>query len=211
MKSESSNFQQALWLGIGQLCTFLIAFLTAPILARYFDKVEYGTYKQILYVYTTLQTLFVVGLPNAFSYFLPKLSEGQQKQLVNKMTLLLLIIGGIFSLILFFSSGLIANLLNNQELSSGLKLFSIFPLFTLPTMGVEGIYTTIRKTRTIAIYQIVSKFLMSACIILPVIIWHTGYKAAIIGWGTASFFTFLKAMYMKIMQNKSLKREEIPQ
>lgn len=211
MKSESSNFQQALWLGIGQLCTFLIAFLTAPILARYFDKVEYGTYKQILYVYTTLQTLFVVGLPNAFSYFLPKLSEGQQKQLVNKMTLLLLIIGGIFSLILFFSSGLIANLLNNQELSSGLKLFSIFPLFTLPTMGVEGIYTTIRKTRTIAIYQIVSKFLMSAFIILPVIIWHTGYKAAIIGWGTASFFTFVMAMFMKSMPYKSVKREDIPQ
>jgi len=211
MKSEGSNFQQAMWLGIGQLCTFIIAFLTAPILARYFGKVEYGTYKQILYVYTTLQTLFVIGLPNVFSYFLPKLSDGQQKQLVNKMTLLLLIIGGIFSLILFFSSGLIAELLNNQELSNGLKLFSIFPLFTLPTMGVEGIYTTIRKTRIIATYQIVSKFLMSACIVLPVIIWHTGYRAAVIGWGIASFLTFIMAMFMKIMPYKSVKREEIPQ
>ena len=39
--NKSSNFNQALWLGIGSLCTFLIAFLTAPILVRYFDKNEY--------------------------------------------------------------------------------------------------------------------------------------------------------------------------
>lgn len=211
MKSGGSNFQQAMWLGIGQLCTFLIAFLTAPILARYFDKVEYGTYKQILYVYTTLQTLFVLGLPNAFLYFLPKLNSGQQKQLINKMTLLLLIIGGIFSLILFFSADLIATLLNNHELSNGLKLFSIFPLFTLPTMGIEGIYTTIRRTKAIAIYQIVSKCLMTVCIVIPVMIWHTGYRGAIIGWGIASFLTFIMAMFMKNRPYRNIKRENIPQ
>lgn len=38
--NKSSNFNQALWLGIGSLCTFLIAFLTAPILVRYFDKMN---------------------------------------------------------------------------------------------------------------------------------------------------------------------------
>ena len=32
--NNTSNFNQAVWLGIGQLCTFAIAFLTAPIMAR---------------------------------------------------------------------------------------------------------------------------------------------------------------------------------
>lgn len=209
MKNGTSNFQQALWLGIGQFCTFAIAFLTAPILARYFDKVEYGTYKQILYIYTTLQTLFTVGLPSAFSYFIPKLNSGQQKQLVNKLTIVLFLIGAVFAVALFFLSGMIAKILNNPELASGLRIFAVFPLFTLPAMGVEGIYTALRRTKEVAVYNIVSKVLMTLCIVLPVVIWHTGYKAAIIGWGVASFQTFLIAMYMKNKPYRKVSSENI--
>ena len=196
-EKSSSNFNQALWLGIGQLCTFAIAFLSAPILSRYFDKVEYATYRQILYVYTSLQALFMMGLPNVFAYFIPRLSIGQQKTLVNKLTKLFLLIGACFSLALYLTSDLIANLLNNPELSTGIKIFSPFPLFTLPTMGVEGIYTALRRTKEIAIYQVFSKIMMFLCIVLPVVIWNTGYREAVIGWGVASFITFLLAMYMK--------------
>lgn len=197
MNNKDSNFNQALWLGIGQLLTFAISFVTAPILARYFDKVEYGTYKQILYVYASLQGVFTMGLPMVFAYFIPKLNKGQQKTLVNKLTYVFVFIGFIFSLTLYLSSDLIAKLLNNQELSVGLKIFSPFPLFTLPAMGVEGIYTAIRRTKSIAIYHIFSKAMMFLCIVLPVTCFNTGYKEAIIGWGIASFLTFLIAMYMK--------------
>ena len=142
---EKSNFNQAMWLGIGQLCTFAIAFITAPILSRYFDKVEYGTYRQILYVYISLQSLFTMGLPNVFAYFIPRLNVGQQKILINRLTLIFLVLGGLFSLVLFLSAEMIGELLNNPELSVGIRLFSLFPLFTLPAMGVEGIYTAIRR------------------------------------------------------------------
>ena len=128
--NKSSNFNQALWLGIGSLCTFLIAFLTAPILVRYFDKNEYGTYRQILYVYSSLQALFTMGLPSVFAYFIPRLNTGQQKLLVNRLTLMFLGLGAVFSLALFLGADLIAGLLKNPELSTGIKLFSPFPLFT---------------------------------------------------------------------------------
>ncbi len=140
MSNKNSNFNQALWLGIGQLCTFAIAFFTAPILARYFDKVEYGTYKQILYVYTSLQSLFIMGLPSVFAYFIPRIKTEQQKALINRLTLYFLLIGLCFSVVLYLCSDWIGELLNNPELGVGLKLFSPFPLFTLPAMGVEGIY-----------------------------------------------------------------------
>ena len=210
MKTGDSNFQQALWLGIGQLCTFVITFLTAPILARYFDKVEYGTYRQILYVYMSIQTLFTMGLPNVFAYFIPRLNVGQQKLLIRKMTLLLFFLGAAFSLVLFTSADLIARLLRNPELSVGIRLFAIFPLFTLPTMGIEGIYTAIRRTKEIAIYHVVSKLFMFLCIVLPVVIWRTGYQEAIIGWGIASFGTFLVAMYMKSKPYLNIPSESIP-
>lgn len=210
MINNNSNFQQALWLGIGQFCTFAIAFLTAPILARYFDKVEYGTYRQILYVYTSVQSLFTIGLPSVFSYFIPRLKAGQQKMLIQKMTLLLFILGIFFSLTLYISADFISKLLKNPELSIGIRLFSVFPMFTLPTMGVEGIYTALRRTKEIAIYHIVSKLFMLLCIILPVVIWHTGYREAVIGWGIASFLTFLIAMYMKSKPYLNTPLEKIP-
>ena len=207
---KNSNTSQALWLALGQFFTFVIAFLTAPILSRYFDKVDYGTYRQILYVYTCTQSLFLMGLPQVFPYFLPRIGIGQQKMLVRRITMLLFFIGLVFSLMLYTSADLIAGLMNNPELSVGLRIFSVFPMFTLPTMGVEGIYTSIRRTKEVAVYQVLSKLFMFLCIVLPVIIWHTGYREAIVGWGVASFLTFLVAMYMKDKPYKKVKSERIP-
>jgi len=208
--NNTSNFNQALWLGIGQLCTFAIAFLTAPIMARYFDKVEYATYKQVLYVYTSLQSLFLMGLPNVFAYFIPRLSQYQQKSLINKITFYFFLIGIVFSVALYFSADLLANLMNNPNLSEGLKIFSPFPLFTLPAMGVEGIYTAIRKTKYLAFYHIFTKLITFLCIIVPVVFWNTGYKEAIMGWGIASFISFLLAMFMKSWPYKGVKSDAIP-
>ena len=210
MLDKNSNFNQALWLGIGQLCTFAIAFITAPILARYFDKVEYATYKQILYVYMSLQSLFIMGLPSVFAYFIPRIKTEQQKTLINRLTFYFFLIGLCLSAALFICSDWIGALLNNAELGIGLKLFSPFPLFTLPAMGVEGIYTALKKTKSIAIYHVVTKILMFFCIIIPVMVWHTGYKEAIIGWGVASFISFLIAMYMKKSPYKRVQSEPIP-
>ena len=210
IKENQSNFHQALWLGVGQLCSFAIAFVTAPILVRYFDKVEYGTYRQILYVYTSLLTLFTMGLPSVFAYFIPRLNTGQQKQLIDRLTFVFLCLGAVFSIALFIFSDLIAELLKNPELSFGLKLFSPFPLFTLPTMGVEGIYTAIHRTKEIAIYQVFSKILMFVFIVSPVVIWHSSYKSAIIGWGIASFITFIASIYLKNKPYKGIEKEMIP-
>lgn len=207
---KNSNFNQALWLAIGQVGTFLITFVSAAILARYFDKTQYGTYKQILYVYNTLQIIFTAGVPGVFSYFIPRLNSGQQKTLVNSLNKVFLMLGGLFSLALFFGSRYIANFLNNPELEFGLKIFSVFPLFTFPTMGVEGIYTALKQTKYIAYYHVFSKLSMLLCIVLPVILIKSDYKVAIIGWGIASFLTFVVAMIMKNKPYVEVKKEIVP-
>lgn len=210
MVQNNNNTQQAIWLVIGQSFTFLMAFFSAPILSRYFDKTDYGTYRQILYIYTNLYTLFVMGLPNIFLYFIPRLDIRQQKMFVQRITMFLFLIGVVFSITLCALSGFIAKLLNNPELAVGLRIFSVFPMFTLPAMGVEGIYTSIKRTKEVAVYQVLSRLFMFLCIVLPVIVCNTGYKEAIIGWGVASFLTFLVAIYMKRKPYRGVKSERIP-
>lgn len=197
MNNKTSNTQQAFWLAISSFSSLALGFVSAAILSRYFDKAEYGTYRQILYVYATLQTIFTVGLPSVFSYFIPRYSHEEGKFFVNKINSIFVLLGLLFSLVLFFSSSFIAQILNNDELVVGLKIFSVFPLFTLPALGVEGLYTALRKTKYIAIYNTISKLLMLVCIVVPVIYFEGNYKTAIIGWGVASFCIFIFAMYMK--------------
>ncbi|GAB1404954.1 MAG: oligosaccharide flippase family protein [Lentimicrobiaceae bacterium] len=197
MNYNKSNTQQALWLAISSFSSLALAFISAAILSRYFDKTEYGTYRQILYVYTTLQTIFTVGLPSVFSYFIPRYSHEEGKYFVNKITQLFLLLGLVFSIVLYTTSGFIAQILNNDELEAGIKIFSVFPLFTLPALGVEGLYTALRETKYVAVYNTISKLLMLVCIVIPVVLFKGDYKTAIIGWGVASFIIFLFALYFK--------------
>ena len=188
---------QALWLGVSNASSMLVSLISVAILSRYFDKAEYGTYKQIMFIYSTLLTVFQAGLPSVFSYFLPKYSHEEGKYIVSKINSALFILGVLLSLSLFLLSEPISVFMNNPELSRGLKLFSPFPLFVLPTLGIEGIYIVNRNTRFIAIYNTVTRLTMLAFITVPVILISNRYETAVLGWGAASLFAFLIALRYK--------------
>lgn len=169
------------------------------ILSRYFDKGDYGTYKQVIYVYSTLLTIFTLGLPKAFSYYLPRVPLNEAKNLINKITNLFYLLGGVFSVLLFVFSAQIALFLKNPDLSLAIKIFSPVPLLMLPTMGLESILATYRKTQFITIYTISTRIFTLLCVVLPVIILKGTYIHAIIGFVVASVLTFVLAIYFKYL------------
>lgn len=206
--TREGNTIQALWVGMGSLSSFALAIVSAAILSRYFNKTDYGTYRQILYVYNTLLVIFTAGLPRVFSYFLPRYSIEQGKDIVLKISKMLFVFGLIFSLFLFSFSGIISKLLNNPELSSGLKYFSLIPMFLLPTLGIEGIFSTYKKTIYIAIYNTLSRLLMLLFIVLPVIVFNGTLNHALLGWIIVSFLSFWIAIYFKRIPFKQTESEK---
>lgn len=205
--SNTSNTRQAAWIAIGSLFSFGFGIVSSMILSRYFDKSDYGTYKQVIYVYNTLLAVFTLGLPRAYSYFLPRVSNNEAKSLISKINNLFFILGGVFSLLLYFGSEVIANFLSNQELEVALKIFSPVPLFMLPTMGLEAILATYKKTQFMALYNIITRSAMLLCVCIPVILWNGGYIKAIIGFAIASLISFAVALYMKYLPIRQYKRE----
>jgi len=199
---------QAFWVGMGSLSTFALSIISAAILSRYFDKSEYGTYRQILYVYTTLLVVFSAGLPRVFSYYLPRYSREQGKDIVWTLSKLLFGLGFIFSAFLFIFSGIIADILNNPELSTGLKCFSPIPMLLLPTLGIEGIFSTYKKTIFIAFYNITTRSLMLLFIVMPVIIFRGSYLYAIYGWIAVSVISLIVAYYFKNIPFKGISAEK---
>jgi len=205
LQKEISNSGQAFWVVLASLSSFGLSLISAAIFSRYFDKSDYGTYRQILFVYNTLLIIFTAGLPHVFSYFLPRYSLEQGKDIVWKISRGLFLSGLIFSIFLFFFSTLIGELLKNPELSKGLKYFSPVPMLLLPTLGIEGIFSTYRKTFFIALYNVLTRTLMLFFIILPVILFEGTYIHAILGWVLASFISFIIALYFKSLPFKNVK------
>ena len=126
--SRTNNTRQAAWIAIGSLFSFGFGIISSMILSRYFDKADYGTYRQVIYVYNTLLAVFTLGLPRAYSYFLPRVSNNEAKSVINKINILFFVLGGLFSFLLYFGSEYIASFLKNSELELSLKIFSPDPL-----------------------------------------------------------------------------------
>ena len=150
-----------------------------------------------MFVYNTLLTVFTLGLPKAYSYFLPKYGREYSKDIIDKITVLFIIMGVIFSMSLFVFSGVIGTFLKNDNLSLALKVFAPTPLFLLPTIGLEGIYSSFRKTQYITIYVIVTRTITVCLTVLPVLLMNGGYLEAIIGFDIASLITCILALVMK--------------
>ncbi len=204
MTKESNNTVQTFWIMMGSLASFGFTIVSSMILSRYFLKDEYGTYKQVIYVYNSLTIAFTLGVPKAFSYFLPRFDKEEAKTIINKLNSILFLNGALFGFVIYFLSEYISKFLGNEELNYLLKIFSIVPFLMLPTMGLDGILSTYRKTKFLAIYNILSKVFMLLCVVLPVILFKGTVKDAIIGFVFASLINFVVAIYFKNLPLKGL-------
>ncbi len=208
MNNKSSNTVQAFWVALGSVISYTFILLTSMILSRYFAKGDYGTYKQVMYVYNTLLVVFTLGLPRAYSYFLPRLPLSEVKDTINKITYLFFLLGILFSVLLYSGSSSIALFLKNPDLDYAIKLFSLVPLFMLPTMGVDGILATFKKSRYIAIYKGLSSFFQLVCVSIPVIFFNGTYETAIAGFTISSLLICIVALYLKSMPVRKEKKLE---
>jgi O-antigen/teichoic acid export membrane protein len=205
---NTNNTQQAFWIALGSLFSFSFGIISSVILSRYFAKADYGTYKQVLYVYSTMLVVFTLGLPKTYSFFLPRVNNYEAKDVIAKITNIFFIMGAFFTLSLFLLSGQIASLLKNEDLELAIKIFSPVPFFLLPTMGLEGILATYRMTYLTAIYTVISRIAMMLCVVLPVLFFDAGYIGALIGFTFSSFLIFLVALYLKYLPIKKYSKEK---
>ena len=167
--NNNSNTVQTFWVSIGSFFSIIFSLVSTIILSRYLLKEDYGTYGQVIFVYDTLLIVFTLGLPKVFAYFLPRVPIDEAKNLIKKLTLMLFLFGGIFSGFLFLFAQPISVFLKNPDLETALRIFSPVPLLMLPTMGLDGILSTYRKTQFLTVYTICTRILMLCSVIFPVI------------------------------------------
>lgn len=87
-------------------------------------------------------------------------------------------------------------------------MFSPIPFLLLPTLGIEGIFSTYKKTIFIGIYNTLTRFLTLLFIIIPVILFKGSYISAIYGWVIISVISLFIAFYFKGIPFKNIKSEK---
>lgn len=204
---ETSNTQQAFWVSIGQFSAFAVGFISPMILSRYFDKPDYGTYKQVMYVYQTLLIVFTLGLPRAYSFFIPRVSLAESKDVVRKISNIFIILGLALGLMIYLGAPFFADILKNPDLELALKFFAPTPLFLLPVMGIENILASYKRAKLIALFSLANRLLILLVSTIPVVIFKSSYIGAIIGFDIASFLTFILSYFLKYHPTKDIKRE----
>jgi len=194
--NDKSNQTQVFWISLGKLSSFALAFVSAAILSRYLSKEDYGTYKQVMYIYSAFVLIFTAGLPETLTYFLPKLTKSEGKHLVNRFELVFVGLGLIFSLFFYFGSGLIAEILENPALEKALKIYAPVPLLLMPTFSIESIYLREQKSYYLAMYTVFSRIVVLASIVFPVIFYKANYETALHGLVISSFLMLLAALFL---------------
>ena len=202
--SNTSNSRQAMWVAVGQFSAFAIGIISPMILSRYFSKGDYGTYKQVMYVYNTLLIVFTLGSPKAYSYFIPRVSLPESKDVIRKISRLFAILGLFLSLLLFCGASAIADLLHNPDLELAIKWFSPTPLLLLPVMGIEGILASYKKAKHIALFTLCMRVFTLLFTILPVITFNGTYIHSIIGFDIASLLTCIFSYYLKYLPTRGI-------
>ena len=160
---------QTIWVAFGNLLSFGFAIVSSAVLSRYLSIEEYGLYKQIIFIYSTLLIVFTLGIPRAYSYFLVNVPLEEGKHVANKITNLLFIMGLSMSCCLYFGSEIIGKIMNSPCLPYQLRIFSIVPALMMPTMGIENILITYKLSFYNTLFVVLSKVFLLISIVIPVL------------------------------------------
>jgi O-antigen/teichoic acid export membrane protein len=161
--------------------------LVAVVLARSLERTDFGTFNQVWLVNKSLVFLFALGLPVSVYYFLPRLPGAKVKSFILQTMLSLTILALPFSTSMYLLADTVAVYFQNPPLASHLRLFAIYPLLTLPTIGTDAILISLGRTRKAAIFEIVTKVAMIVAVTAAGILGHRLELVfqALIGYGLA--------------------------
>ena len=109
--------------GVTQATTIVLG----VILVRLISKQAFGTYRQVLLVYTFLTGILSLQLSTSLYYFIPKLGLEQQRTILMQTLLLTFAAAMIIAGIMFFGAGHIARIFHNPDLVLLIRILALYP------------------------------------------------------------------------------------
>lgn len=191
-KPASIN-KQALTLIFGRGLASTFTFLIPIVLARYLAPTEYGTYKQIFLVYSSLFMILPFGIIQSLYYFVPKDPERMRTYLVQAF--LFLQGSGLLALLfLAFFGKTIGLYLHNPDLAPYLFQMGLFIFLMLSSAYFEALLISSQKIGQASLLGFLSEAAKTASMLIPLIWTH---RLADMMWGM-NLFAFVRFCFVLV-------------
>ncbi len=134
-KTESV-FKPALLLMSGRVLAFAATFFIPVVLARVFDRADFGTYKQLFLIHSTVYLIAQIGMASSLYYFLPQSAERAGRYAANSA--LCLGVSGLACLgFLVIGGAKVSHWLSNAELAAYMPWIGLYLFLTLFSSTLE--------------------------------------------------------------------------
>lgn len=163
-----SIFRPAFVLMSGRALGFVIAFAVPVVLARVFDQSEFGTYKQLFLIYSTLYCVAQVGMAESLFYFLPAAPQHGGRYALNAM-LVLSAAGAACLAALWGAQSSIAHWFNNERLTGYVPLIGVYLAIMLVSAVLEIVMTARKRHLHASVAYAFSDLLRASLVVVPVL------------------------------------------
>ena len=162
---------------IASVISMLIGFVITILLGRYLGAGDLGLYRMVFTIYGIAMLFTAIGIPAAIIKYVAEFKDDEAKSdaIVSSGVITSLIIGIVFSMLFYFSSGIFEVLFNMPELSRLLKILSpVFP-FALVGGALLGFLNGCREMKKYGTSVIIQSVLM---VIVTVVLIYYGFGVA---------------------------------
>ena len=170
--SESESvFKPALLLMSGRTLAFAATFFIPVVLARIFDPAEFGTYKQLFLVHSTIYYIAQLGMASSLYYFLPRAPREAGRYVANSMWFLGL--AGLAAFILVvMTSPKIAQWMSNNALTAYLPWIGAYLFLMMLSTALEIVLISRSKYFWASASYAISDLARAAAFIVPVLVFR---------------------------------------
>lgn len=164
-----SIHSQAMTLILGRAASFTLTFFIPIFLARNLAPAEYGTFKQIFLVFTTLYLVLQGGMVQSLYYFIPHDPE-RRRSWILQATLFVLLTGGLAAIGLLIAGDRLAASFSNPALTPFIPGLALFLVLMLTSCHLETVLIAQEQTVAGSTVLFLSEMTRGLFIILPLLI-----------------------------------------
>ena len=162
----------------GRAFSFLISLVIPIALTRLLLKEDYGTYQQLIMIYSIIQSILLLGIPQSLLYYYPR-RETDEHPLLVKQTWSIVVCSSVF--IIFASligSEMMKNLLPEHHLQPFIFLIGIYTGIMLLVMPLQNLLVLEGK-ESLAMQSMIG-FTIIDIVVLPSAAWFNPSTLGII-------------------------------
>lgn len=165
MKNKTSLSEQTFYLVLGRCLAFSLALLHPIILVRIFTKDEYGSYRQLLLIFSTIYPLGEMGITQGLFYFLPR-EPGKKDAVITQTLFFVVSLSTVLCGFLLIFKSAIASAFHNMEITPYIPLLGVYIFLMINSSFLETSMIAESRIKLASVVILVSQAIQSGAIII---------------------------------------------